>query len=208
MAANRCRLEHRQRGRWQRLWTRLASWVPPTQRDAQEAEKNELNAQVDAALAKLKEVEREVSKVASDPVEESGVPLSSFAYDPKQARAEAEQQATSGGHPGVTGAESSANSDEAQMASNSKAKVKTKANGQAKREKVPKQVRKCICGCGSDTQGFFAPGHDSRFHGWIAKLADGRMEPKDIPQSVRNGLNLQKTKTGYRAQNPNYFKQA
>lgn len=60
VAANRCRLEHRQRSRWQRLWTRLATWTTPTQARRQPAEQNELNAEVDEALGKLKEVEREV----------------------------------------------------------------------------------------------------------------------------------------------------
>lgn len=85
------------------------------------------------------------------------------------------------------------------------------ANGKAKaakREKVTKTVRKCACACGGETTGHFLPGHDARLHGWIKKLADGRIEPKDIPSSVVKHLELQQTKTGYRAMKPHFYKSA
>jgi len=46
--------------------------------------------------------------------------------------------------------------------------------------KKAKTVRKCFCGCGEETMGFFAPGHDGRFHGTMKKLERGEIEPKDI----------------------------
>lgn len=60
VATNRCRLEHRQRTRWQRLLDRLASWSSPPQ-SATPAEDGERSAAVDAALDRLKPVEREVT---------------------------------------------------------------------------------------------------------------------------------------------------
>jgi hypothetical protein len=82
-----------------------------------------------------------------------------------------------------------------------------KGNGKAARApKAPKQVRNCACGCGTETSGYFAPGHDAKLHGWISKLADGRIEPKDIPASTRAKLSLVKTKDGYRASTPHFYK--
>lgn len=81
------------------------------------------------------------------------------------------------------------------------AKVKT-----VRAEKPPKTVRACACGCGGQTTGHFAPGHDARLHGWIAKLADGRIEPKDIPAITRKNLGLVQTKTGYKATTPHFYK--
>jgi RNA polymerase sigma-70 factor (ECF subfamily) len=60
VATNRCRLEHRQRTRWQRLLDRLAAWSSPPQ-SAAPAVDNERSAAVDAALDRLKPLEREVT---------------------------------------------------------------------------------------------------------------------------------------------------
>lgn len=73
--------------------------------------------------------------------------------------------------------------------------------------KVPKTVRNCACACGGETTGYFCPGHDARMHGWVAKLADGRIEPKDIPQGVRNKLVLVKTSTGFKATKPHFWQE-
>ena len=82
------------------------------------------------------------------------------------------------------------------------------ANGTGKREKAPKTVRKCVCGCGNETTGHFAPGHDARFHGWIKKLASGKMGPSEIPAAVRKGLDLVQTKDGFKAKAPHYYQEA
>lgn len=84
--------------------------------------------------------------------------------------------------------------------------VKAKANGAARAPKPPKTVRACVCGCKNETTGYFAPGHDARFHGWIKKLASGVMGPGELPAAVRNGLALKQTKTGFQATKPHYYK--
>lgn len=92
----------------------------------------------------------------------------------------------------------------------SMAKKAAKANGKPaaareKKEKAPKTVRACACACGGQTTGSFVPGHDARMHGWIKKLGDGRLEPKEIPASVRAKLGLVQTKTGFKASNPHFW---
>lgn len=77
----------------------------------------------------------------------------------------------------------------------------------AKREKAPKKVRNCACGCGTETTGHFAPGHDARVHGWIAKLADGRIEPKDTNASWRAKAGLVKTANGYKVTKPHFYRE-
>lgn len=90
-----------------------------------------------------------------------------------------------------------------------KAAKPVKAANKVAKVKVPKAVRACACGCGGETSGFFCPGHDARMHGWIAKLADGRIEPKDIPYpSTRAKLGLVKTSTGFKATKPHFWKDA
>lgn len=42
------------------------------------------------------------------------------------------------------------------------------------KDKPPKTVRKCFCGCGEETTGFFAPGHDARFNGWLKQIEKGK----------------------------------
>lgn len=75
-----------------------------------------------------------------------------------------------------------------------KAKARAAANGGAK----AKTVRKCACGCGEDTASWFAPGHDGRWHGWANKLADGRIQPEDVPRKVRDAMKLKKTSSGFK----------
>src|SRR5688572_2966516 len=59
VATNRCRLEHRQRGRWQRLLERFAMWSGTPQNTAA-AEDRERTAEIDAALDRLSPAEREI----------------------------------------------------------------------------------------------------------------------------------------------------
>ena len=64
VTANRCRLEHRRRGRWRRVAAGLADWWRGSaQQSGASADgllQNELTQRVEAALAQLKMVEREV----------------------------------------------------------------------------------------------------------------------------------------------------
>lgn len=41
------------------------------------------------------------------------------------------------------------------------------------KEKTPKQLSECLCGCGEMVAGRFRMGHDARYHGWLGKLASG-----------------------------------
>lgn len=102
------------------------------------------------------------------------------------------------------------------MAKKAKSKANGKANGAAKRERTPKTVRSCACGCGAETTGHFAPGHDARYHGWLTKLKDGRIQRngKDaktgeqvVSAGVLNKMGLTATKEGFKAANPEWYKQ-
>lgn len=94
-------------------------------------------------------------------------------------------------------------------------KAAKKANGGVKREKAPKTVRACVCGCGEETTGHFAPGHDARYHGWIKKLADGRIQRngKDaksgeqlIGAALLNKMGLVAKGEGFKANTPEFYK--
>ena len=60
VATNRCRLVHRQRSRWQRLLERLAAWGAVPRAELPPLEQRERTADIDTALSRLREVEREV----------------------------------------------------------------------------------------------------------------------------------------------------
>lgn len=50
------------------------------------------------------------------------------------------------------------------------------------------QPAECKCGCGAFAAGkarHFLPGHDARFHGWMRRMAQGLLEPSEIPASAR-----------------------
>jgi hypothetical protein len=49
-----------------------------------------------------------------------------------------------------------------------------------KREKVPATVRKCSCGCGGETTGYFVPGHDARFKGKLLRAERGEDTPEKL----------------------------
>lgn len=94
--------------------------------------------------------------------------------------------------------------------------AKAKAPKTAKaREKTPKTVRNCVCGCGTETTGYFAPGHDARYHGWITKLADGRIQRngKDaksgeqiVGAALLNKMGLVAKGEGFKANSPEFYK--
>lgn len=60
VAANRCRLEHRQRGRLQRLLDRAAQWLANSPTQPQPTDAHERTTEIDAALDRLPTVQREV----------------------------------------------------------------------------------------------------------------------------------------------------
>lgn len=65
----------------------------------------------------------------------------------------------------------------------------------ASKPRAPKVEAKpgapCLCGCGELAKSgrSFLQGHDARFHGWMKRLADGRMKPSD-PTIPRSALKL------------------
>jgi RNA polymerase sigma factor (sigma-70 family) len=65
VATNRCRLEHRRRGRWQRLLERFAAWSGTAQdttatQNTAAVEDRQRSAEIDAALDRLPPAQREV----------------------------------------------------------------------------------------------------------------------------------------------------
>jgi hypothetical protein len=62
----------------------------------------------------------------------------------------------------------------------------SKAKG--RKDRPIKTVRKCFCDCGEETMGYFAPGHDGRYHGAMRKLADGRTKPGELPKKWQDAL--------------------
>lgn len=62
VTANRCRLEHRQQQRWRRAFERLRNWGQSSSPHAKAAvEQDELGTNVEAALASLRPIEREIT---------------------------------------------------------------------------------------------------------------------------------------------------
>lgn len=53
------------------------------------------------------------------------------------------------------------------------AAAKAKAN---KKERPPKTVRACGCGCGGETTAYFVPGHDARYKSWMKQLGEGKID--------------------------------
>lgn len=76
------------------------------------------------------------------------------------------------------------------------AQAKAKAEGRTPKE--PKTYRKCLCGCGLDTAGHFAIGHDSRFKSWMIKIERGTAVPDDLPTVVRKAYEFKKVGPGFR----------
>lgn len=52
------------------------------------------------------------------------------------------------------------------------------------RPKAAKALRPCCCGCGELVAGSFRMGHDARFHGWMKRIADGKLDPATIAPSA------------------------
>ena len=49
---------------------------------------------------------------------------------------------------------------------------------------VAKAAKPCSCGCGTPTQSLFAPGHDARVKGILARIRDGKADKSTIPALV------------------------
>lgn len=71
------------------------------------------------------------------------------------------------------------------------------AKANAKKNTTPKESRSCVCGCGQQTFGYFAPGHDARFKGWMIKVERGGMPVNELPKSVQKAFNFVKKGKGF-----------
>jgi hypothetical protein len=57
--------------------------------------------------------------------------------------------------------------------------------------------KQCKCGCGKLTAGYFYPGHDARFKGWLLKIERGVAKPEDLlTPEVRSSYTWRKTEKG------------
>jgi hypothetical protein len=112
----------------------------------------------------------------------------------------------------MDGDEATANPTKKELSMAKKAAAKVaKANGKVKsaaKAKGPKVLKPCVCTCGGQTASYFCPGHDARMHGWIKKLAEGTIEPKDVPKAVVNKLQLVATAKGHKATKPHFWQDA
>ena len=64
-----------------------------------------------------------------------------------------------------------------------KAAAKIKAKTAPKQKKL-KKTHDCLCGCGGETFGLFAPGHDARVKGILLKIERGDMGKEAVPETV------------------------
>ncbi len=53
-----------------------------------------------------------------------------------------------------------------------------------KAPKKPKSTHDCICGCGRETGGLYAPGHDARVKGILLQIEKGKLEKDAVPVGV------------------------
>lgn len=71
------------------------------------------------------------------------------------------------------------------------------AKGEAKAKRGPaERTNNCMCGCGGKTAGFFVPGHDARYKGWMKKVARGEMTPEQLPNGIAANYAWKKTTDG------------
>ena len=73
-----------------------------------------------------------------------------------------------------------------------KVEAKSSPKKAAPNERKPKvakaPINPCGCGCGELVVNNFRMGHDGRFHGWLKRLAAGKMSLKELPTQVRKGM--------------------
>lgn len=60
-------------------------------------------------------------------------------------------------------------------------------SGNGSRERKPKPVQDCTCGCGGKTTGAWVPGHDARARGWAIRIERGLIKMKDVPENEQAG---------------------
>ena len=60
----------------------------------------------------------------------------------------------------------------------------------AQQPKAEPVVKTCLCGCGATTKSFFVMGHDARFHGWLKKIALGKLDPATLNPATVKLMNL------------------
>lgn len=78
--------------------------------------------------------------------------------------------------------------DEGPLPQATGAKVKKQQVQATAKTKEPKTLNLCGCGCGTPVKSSFAPGHDAKLHGWIKKLAAGKMLLTELPVQVISGM--------------------
>lgn len=68
-----------------------------------------------------------------------------------------------------------------------KAKVASSPIPEPPKAPKAKKLRDCVCGCGTQTGGLFAPGHDARLHAWQKRIkADPKLEvPKVVIEALK-----------------------
>lgn len=133
--------------------------------------------------------ENKVAAVASIPVSSKSARQ---ADKERLAKAEARKRANKSAGIGTkkgTGALALANRKLSGAAAKAKANAKPKA---------PKEMKKCLCGCGEETAGFFCMGHDARFKSWMIKIERGDMAVEDLPAVVRKAYEFKKVGKGFR----------
>ncbi len=77
------------------------------------------------------------------------------------------------------GGNGSAKSRAQKLARRPKNEARPLGAAKAKREpkpKVAREMKPCACGCGEMTGGYFIPGHDARFKGWLLALERGKTQ--------------------------------
>lgn len=62
--------------------------------------------------------------------------------------------------------------------------VAATATPKTKKEKKVRKTHDCICGCGQETGGLYAPGHDARVKGILLKIERGDLEKTAVPAGV------------------------
>lgn len=60
--------------------------------------------------------------------------------------------------------------------------MKTQTKKQTKKAQAKNT---CICGCKTETGSNFAPGHDSKLHSLVARVAKGEAKASEVPKGER-----------------------
>lgn len=74
---------------------------------------------------------------------------------------------------------------EVKVAKKEEVKVELPAMPRLPRARKAKPKRPCACGCGAETTGTYAPGHDSYLRGWKLRVERGLVKLSDVPEAQR-----------------------